>query len=121
MISNSHVLAAAILLIGGCNDHSTRAEEVPNNRRLVVLTRDFGYSFYGVKDLPANAVVDATRAQWRLSQANRNPVRIYSAAEGLVLQGGNVLGEISQTLDWRNVYAFGDSAAVKVRDALHVT
>lgn len=120
MMSNGHMLAAAILLFGGCSDHSTRAEELPDSRRVVVLTRDFGYSFYGVKNLPANAVVDATRAQWRLSQANRNPVRIYSAAEGLVLKGGAVLGEISQALDWRDIYAFGDSAAVKVRDALHV-
>lgn len=120
MISNGRCLAAAILLIGGCHDQSTRAEDLPSDGRPIVLAQDYGHSFYGVKNLPANAIVDGTRAQWHLSQANRNPVRIYSAAPGLVLKGGAVLGQISQTLDWRDIYALGDSAAVKVRDALHV-
>src|SRR5687768_12478439 len=117
MKSKGQALAAALLLSGGCNEHPTHAEQSPDHRMSTVLAQDFGYSFYSAKDLPANSVIDGQRAIWRLSHANRHPVRIYSAGKGLELRGGTIVGEISQTLDWREVYDLGNSAAIRVRQA----
>lgn len=150
MLWRRPALIAAALIAGGCDDaprgtrHSTgaagadwnasrallaataplstaNAGSAAGSPHRIILSRAYGYSYYSGTDLPANTIIDARRASWRLSSDNRHPFRIYSAGAGLRLEGGTVRGEISQTLDWRAVYDLGNSAAVRVRHADGVT
>lgn len=118
---HGNALAAAILLAYGCNYPATRAEQTGNQKRLITLSGDYAYSYYSAADLPAKTVIDATRATWRLSSQNRHPFRIYGAGEDLVLNGGTILGEVSQTMDWHDIYALGNAAGIRVRHAPAVT
>ena len=88
----------------------------------ITLTQDYGYSPYRITGLAAGTVIDASAASWILDNnssdghSNAYPVLVYNAPN-VVIEGGTILGNIDQTSDWTNVYAMGNSAAIRTEDA----
>ena len=88
----------------------------------ITLTQDYGYASYRITGLASGTVIDASTASWILDndssdgQSSAYPVLVYQAPN-VVIEGGTILGNIDQTSDWTQVYAMGNSAAVRTEDA----
>ena len=88
----------------------------------ITLTQDYGYSAYKITGLADGTVIDASAASWILDNnssdghSNAYPVLVYNAPN-VVIKGGTILGNIDQKSDWTDVYAMGNSAAIRTEDA----
>ncbi len=67
------------------------------------LTGDYGYKEYWVRDASGTAI-DATNADWHIAANETVPaINIYDS-KGIVFDGGEIWGEISQTGEWSTIY-----------------
>jgi RTX calcium-binding nonapeptide repeat (4 copies) len=86
----------------------------------ITLTENYGYSTYKAPSgLDDNTTIDATGASWIVanqgSQTNLYPFQVSGAGNGLLIKGGTITGEVSQTGDWESTYI--NSAALRVNSA----
>jgi Ca2+-binding RTX toxin-like protein len=86
----------------------------------ITLSGNNGYSTYKAPSgLDDNTTIDATGASWIVanqgSHTNLYPVQVSGAGNGLLIKGGTITGEVSQTGDWESTYI--NSAALRVNSA----
>jgi hypothetical protein len=86
----------------------------------ITLTGNYGYSSYQAPSgLDAGTTIDATNASWIVanqgSQTNLYPFQVSGAGANLLIKGGTINGEVSQTADWKVTYV--NSAAVRINSA----
>jgi hypothetical protein len=86
----------------------------------ITLSGNYGYSTYQApSSLGANTTIDATSASWVVanqgSHTNLYPFQVSGAGDGLLIKGGTITGEVSQTGDWESTYI--NSAALRVNSA----
>ena len=69
----------------------------------VTLSGDYGYAEYWVRNA-SGTTVDARAADWHIAATERVPsINIYDSSN-VVFNGGDFLGEVSQTAEWQNIY-----------------
>lgn len=69
----------------------------------ITLTGDYGYKEYWVRDA-SGTTVNATTADWHIAANETAPaINIYDS-NGVVINGGEIWGEISQTAEWGSIY-----------------
>lgn len=91
----------------------------------ITLTGDYGYQQYRVSGLDAGTTINADAATWihdnnsKDGSSNPYPFAIYQAP-GVVLDGGTINGNIDLTSEWRTVYNYGNSAAIRTEDTPNV-
>ena len=69
----------------------------------VTLTGDYGYNEYWLR-YAAGTIVDATTADWHIAAKETVPaINIYDS-KGVVINGGEIRGEVSQTAEWQLIY-----------------
>ena len=67
------------------------------------LTGDYGYKEYWVRDA-SGTTIDATTADWHIAANETVPaINIYDS-NGVVIDGGEIWGEVSQTAEWASAY-----------------
>jgi len=67
------------------------------------LTGDYGYKEYWVRNA-SGATIDATTADWHIAANETVPaINIYDST-GVVIDGGEIWGEVSQTAEWATTY-----------------
>lgn len=107
-------LATFFVLLFGTQAHAAA--------NTVVLTKNYGYEQYSAQGLPSNTVIDASAASWIHDNDDTNglsnpyPILVHSAP-GVILSGGQVLGNIDQTTTWREVYDLGNAAAIRLEES----
>ena len=70
---------------------------------IVTLNGDYGYGEYWLRDA-TDTIVDATTADWHIAAKETVPsINIYDS-KGIVIDGGDILGEVSQTAEWQTIY-----------------
>ena len=70
----------------------------------VTLTGDYGYKEYWVRNAASGMTVDATTADWHIAAKETVPaINIYNSV-GVVINGGEIWGEVSQTANWTDIY-----------------
>jgi hypothetical protein len=70
----------------------------------VTLTGDYGYKEYWIKSV-SGTTYDATNADFHVAAKENVPaINIYDS-KGIVINGGEIWGEISQTGNWTDIYA----------------
>lgn len=91
----------------------------------ITLTGNHGYTPYKVTGLSAGTTIDAETASWIHDNndgdgsSNAYPFQVYDAP-GVVLDGGTIDGNIDLTKEWRTVYNYGNSAAIRTEDTPNV-
>ena len=103
----------------------------------ITLDQNYGYGHFRVGGLPANSIIDATKASWIVSNsANQNPDAVTSflvgsgvinkypfiidpSGAGLTIKGGTVWGEVPQISDRQ--YTYNNSHAIRVDSTANVT
>ena len=67
------------------------------------LTGDYGYKEYWVRNA-SGTTIDATTADWHIAANETVPaINIYDS-NGVVIDGGEIWGEVSQTAEWATTY-----------------
>lgn len=91
----------------------------------IILSGDYGYKAYRASGLDADTTLDASDAVW-IHDNNSNdgfsnpyPFSIYNAP-GAILNGGTIIGNVDLAGEWRNVYNYGNSAAIRTEDTSNV-
>jgi len=70
----------------------------------VTLNRDYGYNEYWLRNAASGTVIDATTADWHIAANETVPsINIYDS-RGVVFNGGEFWGEVSQTAEWQGIY-----------------
>ena len=70
----------------------------------VTLTGDYGYGEYWLKNATAGTVIDARTADWHIAAKETVPaINIYDS-KNVVINGGEIRGEVSQTAEWQSIY-----------------
>jgi len=91
----------------------------------ITLTGNYGYTPYKVSGLSAGTKIDAETATWIHDNndgdgsSNAYPFQVYDAP-GVILDGGTINGNIDLTKEWRTVYNYGNSAAIRTEDTPNV-
>ena len=67
------------------------------------LTGDYGYKEYWVKDA-SGTMIDASTADWHIAANETVPAFNIYDSNGVVIDGGEIWGEVSQTAEWASVY-----------------
>src|SRR4030095_2635249 len=71
---------------------------------IYTLTGDYGYGEYWVKGAAPGTTVDATTADWHIAANETVPaINIYDS-NGVIISGGEIWGEVSQTGEWATTY-----------------
>ena len=89
------------------------------------MSSDYGYQQYRVSGLEAGSTINASGATWiqdnnsRDGSSNPYPFAVYGAP-GVVLDGGTIKGNIDLSTEWRTVYDYGNSAAIRTEDTPNV-
>jgi Ca2+-binding RTX toxin-like protein len=89
------------------------------------LSGDYGYKQYRVSGLPSGTTIDAGNATWihdnnsSDGSSNPYPFAVYGASNA-VLDGGTIKGNIDLSTEWRTVYNYGNSAAIRTEDTPNV-
>ncbi len=86
------------------------------------LTGDYGYKEYWVRNA-SGTTFNATKADWHIAANETVPaINIYDS-DGVVFDGGEIWGDISQTAEWTSIYnhmatgfRVSDSANVTIRN-----
>ncbi|MDP9424242.1 MAG: hypothetical protein M3Q19_15665, partial [Pseudomonadota bacterium] len=66
---------------------------------MVTLSGDYGYKEYWIKNT-LGATYNATNADWHIAANETVPaINIYDS-DGVVFNGGEIWGDISQTAEW---------------------
>lgn len=86
----------------------------------IKLTGNYGYTGYKFSEKGLDVdVLDASAASWTLanqgSQLNLYPFQVTFADPGLIVRGGTINGQVSQTADWEDAYI--NAAGLRVQDA----
>jgi len=69
----------------------------------VTLTGDYGYKEYWIRST-SGATYDATNADFHIAAKETVPaINIYDS-NGIVINGGEIRGEVSQTANWTDIY-----------------
>ncbi len=83
------------------------------------LTGDYGYKEYWVRDA-SGTTVNATHADWHIAGNETVPaINIYNSS-GVVINGGEIWGEISQTAEWSTIYNHM-ATGVRVSNSINTT
>ena len=70
---------------------------------IVTLTGDYGYKEYWIKNA-SSTTFDATNADFHIAAKETVPaINIYDS-KGIVINGGEIWGEVSQTGNWTDIY-----------------
>lgn len=88
----------------------------------LTLTGDYGYNEYWLRDA-SGTTITATNADWHIAADEAAPaINIYDS-DNVVIDGGEIWGEISQTAEWGTIYnhmatgfRVSDSANVTIRN-----
>ena len=67
------------------------------------LTGDYGYKEYWVRDA-SGTTIDASAADWHISANETVPAINIFDSKGVVIDGGEIWGEVSQTAEWSSIY-----------------
>jgi Ca2+-binding RTX toxin-like protein len=70
---------------------------------IYTLTGDYGYKEYWVRDA-SGTTVDASNADWHVAADETVPAINIFDSNGVVISGGEIWGEVSQTADWTIAY-----------------
>jgi hypothetical protein len=84
---------------------------------MTIITGDQGYTPFTAK--PATEDIDASTATWNLKNTGSKPLNPYpfqviGGPEGMKITGGNIVGEVDQVAEWRDIYE--NSAAVRTEN-----
>ena len=91
----------------------------------ITLTGNYGYTPYKISGLSAGTKIDAETATWihdnndSDGKSNAYPFQVYDAP-GVILDGGTINGNIDLTKEWRTVYNYGNSAAIRTENTPNV-
>ena len=83
------------------------------------LTGDYGYKEYWVKNI-LGTTYNADAADWHVAANETVPaINIYNSS-GVVINGGEIWGEISQTAEWSSIYNHM-ATGVRVSNSINTT
>src|SRR6188472_3923955 len=90
---------------------------------IITLVGDYGYNNYKFSEKGLDVdLIDASAASWTEangtdggSTLNLYPFAITYSNPGLILQGGTINGQVSQTIDWKVAYV--NSAGMRIDDS----
>lgn len=70
----------------------------------VTLTGDYGYNEYWLMNAASGTTVDATTADWHIAATETEPAINIFDSIGVIINGGEIWGEVSQTAEWATAY-----------------